>query len=76
MKRLILFVASCMMVLNVWAAPGEMPDAVCGNGEVTGNTHCVTRASISSIPMPALASSPICIAIIVLSGVILWRMKR
>lgn len=76
MKRLALIVASSLMTLNVWAASGELPDAVCGNGEVTGNTHCVTRASISSIPMPVLASSPVYVAIIVISGVILWRLKR
>lgn len=74
MRRLMLALALCALSITGWSA--ELPDAVCGNGEVTGNTHCVTRATISSIPMPTLASSPLCIALLAVSGIVLWRMKK
>lgn len=79
MKSALLFIATLSLSLNLWAAPTDgMPDAVCDNGEVTGNTHCVTRAAatISSIPMPSLATSPLGIALVVVAGVVLWRIKK
>lgn len=70
-------------IMFIWSIPffaqgnsGTLPDAVCGNGEVTGNTHCVTKSSISSVPMPGLSSGPLSIALIVLSGVVGWVVSK
>ncbi len=76
MKKLVAIAFISGVVFCSGANANTLPDAVCGNGEVTGNPHCVTKASISSIPMPGLSSGPFSITLLILSGVVGWLINK
>ncbi|MBB1489091.1 hypothetical protein [Oceanospirillum sediminis] len=76
MKKLIALVFVFSIFFYEQAHSGSVPAAVCGNGEATGNTHCITGGSISSIPMPGFSSGVISLTLIVLSGVIAWKINK